>query len=196
GGAARRSAPAFGVGGGGRPAGPCLSLLVLESGRPARVEDYSQLPGTVASAARDSGITGAAGVPIVVDGAVWGMIWAGTTKREPLPDAAEARLTDFAELVAIAITNTQSREGLRRLADQQTSLRRVATLAAEGATSDELFAAVAEEAARILDVLSVSVVRFEPDTTSVVVGSFNDQSFEVGSRWPLEAGSLNAIVLE
>src|SRR5262249_3225303 len=87
---AARTAPAFRVGSPWTLGGPSLSAAVLESGRPARIEDYSELSGSVASAARDSGIAAAAGVPILVDGGVWGMIWAGTTKDEPLPEPAEA----------------------------------------------------------------------------------------------------------
>ena len=39
---------------------------------------------------------------------------------------------------------------------------------------------------------AVSVVRFESDTSSVVVASVNDPGFPVGSRWPLQGPSLNA----
>src|SRR5262249_49343601 len=124
----------------------------------------------------------------------WGMIWAGTTESEPLPNGVEAQLSEFSELVAIAVSNAESRDRLRRLADQQAALRRVATLAAEGASSAEVFSAVAHEAARILDVPSASIVRSEPDATSVVAASFNDSSFEAGSRWPDDPLSLNAFV--
>src|SRR5262249_25969575 len=116
------------------------------------------------------------------------------TESERLPDGVEAQLSEFAELVAIAVSNAESRDRLRRLADQQAALRRVATLAAEGASSAEVFSAVAQEAARTLDVLSASVVRCEPAGTSVVAASFNDASFEADSRWPDDPDSLNAIV--
>ena len=53
--------------------------------------------------------------------------------REPLPRDAEQRLDKFTELVATAVANATSREALRRLADEQAALRRVATLVAEGA---------------------------------------------------------------
>src|SRR5262245_456683 len=153
------NAPGFRVGSRWELDGPSVASLVLDTGRPARIDDYSDLPGKIAAAGRASGITSAAGVPIVVDGAVWGMIWAGTTEPERLPDRVEAQLSEFAELVAIAVSNAESRDRLRRLADQQAALRRVATLAAEGASSAEVFSAVAQEAARTLDVLSASVVR-------------------------------------
>jgi signal transduction histidine kinase len=190
------NAPAFAVGTRWPLDGPSLSIQVFETGRPARIDDYSGLPGTVAAAARDSGVRSALGVPIIADGAIWGMAWAGTASIDPLPAATEERLRDFAELVAIAISNADSRDRLRRLADQQASLRRVATLVAEGATPTELFSAVAEEVARILDVTSVSVGRYEPDGELAVVASVNDAGFPVGSRWPVEDAGLFMTVLE
>ncbi len=194
--AASLHARAFPVGSRWPLDGQSVTVNVFETGRPARIDDHAGLQGTIATAVRGSGLRSMVGAPIVVDGEVWGLIWAATTKAEPLPADIELRLPNFTELVAIAVSNAQSRDRLRRLADQQAALRRVATLVAQGATLAELLSAVAEEAARILDVLSVSVVRYEPDGASVVVASFNDPSFRVRSRWPLDPHSLNAMVLE
>jgi GAF domain-containing protein len=76
------------------------------------------------------------GAPVVVEGRRWGVMiaWSATT---PLPRDTERRLTDFAELVATAISNTDARTGLARLADEQAALRRVATLVARGVTPAE-----------------------------------------------------------
>ena len=159
--------------------GDSLSATVLETGRPARAESD-----------RRSEV----GVPIVVDGEVWGLIRAGATSPEPLPTDIEASLRDFTELVAAAISKTESRQSLRRVDAEQAALRNVATLVAEGAAPAEVFACVAQEVARILDVSAVSIVRFESDASSVVVASFNDPGFPVGSRWTLQDPSLNATV--
>jgi GAF domain-containing protein len=175
------NAPDFPVGGRSPIDGRSLLARVLETGRPARVA--SELRSEV-------------GVPIVVDGEVWGLIRAATTGPEPLRADIEAGLRDFTELVATAISKTESRESLRQVVGEQAALRSVATLVAEGAAPAELFSSVAQEAARILDVSAVSVVRFEPDAWSVVVASFNDPGFPVGSRWPLDGPSLNATVFE
>jgi GAF domain-containing protein len=105
---------------------------ILETGRSARVDDYSDVEGTIAAAFRSSGFRSTVAVPIVVDGAVWGQLCIGATTAEPLRADAEVRMRDFTELLAIAISNTASRDRLRRLAEQQASLRRVATLVAEG----------------------------------------------------------------
>src|SRR5262249_35991890 len=168
-----------------------LASRLVTTGRPAQLDDAGAVDGPVGEAMRSSGIFTAAGAPIVVDGAVWGLIWAGDTRGTPLPAATEARLGDFADLVAVAVTNRESRARLRRLVDQESSLRRVATLAAEGASPAELFSAVAEEVARIVDASAASIVQYEPGDSTVIVASYNDPVFAVGSRWPVERPSLN-----
>ncbi|MDX6410625.1 MAG: hypothetical protein QOE91_141, partial [Gaiellaceae bacterium] len=186
--------PAFPAGSRWPLDGSSLSATLLATGRPARIDDYSQLTGTIADRTRDSGFLSAVGVPITVDGTVWGAICVGTAERGPLPDDTESRLRDFTELVATAISNAESRDRIARLADEQAALRRVAMLVAEGATASEVFAAVAEEVVRILGVSSAGVVQYEPEGSSVVVASVNDPGFPVGSRWPLTGPSLNAAI--
>ncbi len=60
---------------------------------------------------------------------------------------------------------------VRELVDEQAALRQVATLVARESSPDQLFAAVAEQVARVFDVPHVRLVRYEPDG-SVVVGCF------------------------
>ena len=74
--------------------------------------------------------------------------WRST--REPLPADTEARLAGFTELAATAIANAQARAELRGFAEEQAALRRVAVLVARAAPPEEVFAAVAEEAGRLL----------------------------------------------
>ena len=176
--------------------GPSLAATIFETGRSARIDDYSALPGTIGAFIRAGGFSSALGAPIIVDGTVWGLLCVGTTADEPLPPGTEDRLRDFTELVAIAVSNAQSRDGLRRLADQEAALRRVATLVAKGATPGELFSAVADEVAGIVDVSLVAVARYESDSKALVVASRNAPGFPVGSRWPLDGPSLFATVFE
>jgi len=190
------NAPGYPVGRRVAMDGPGIAATVFDTGRPARVDDSSESTGPTKAGGRDSAFNSAVGVPIIVDARVWGLMCVGTAEREPLPGDTEARLGEFTELVGTAISNAESRDRRRRLADEQAALRRVATLVAEGATPDELFSAVAHEVARILDVSAVSVVRFESHRASVVVASLNDPSFPVGSRWPYDGHSLNARVFE
>jgi signal transduction histidine kinase len=188
------NAPMFPVGGRWPLDGPSVSATVFDTGRPARFDDYSDAEGTVGPRIRRSGVRSEVGVPIVVDGRIWGLIVVASPER--LPAGIETELQDFTDLVAVAIAGVEARARPRRLAEQQASLRRVATLVAKGAEPSALFSAVAEEVARILDVSAVSVVRFEPDQSSVVMASVKDPAFPVGSRWPLDGASLNAMVRE
>ncbi|MDT5207780.1 MAG: hypothetical protein QOF67_195 [Mycobacterium sp.] len=50
--------------------------------------------------------------PIVVDGNEWGVAVVSSSPAQPFPADAEARLMDFAELVAMAIANAQARSDL------------------------------------------------------------------------------------
>src|SRR4051812_28787369 len=96
--------------------GPSMVALVLKTGRPARVEDYAGVPGALAAGARASGLVRSAGVPIMVNGSVWGVMGLSSPAAQ-LPDRVEERLADFTELVATAIANTETRAKLTRLAD-------------------------------------------------------------------------------
>jgi signal transduction histidine kinase len=188
------NAPMFPVGGRWPIDGPSVSATVLDTGRPARFDDYSDVEGTIGQRVRKGGVRSVVGVPIIVEGRIWGLICVASPER--LPAGIESELQDFTDLVAVAIAGVESRSRPRRLAEQQASLRRVATLVAKGAEPSALFSAVAEEVARILDVSAVTVVRFEPEDTAVVVASVKDPGFPVGSRWPLDGASLIAMVHE
>jgi PAS domain S-box-containing protein len=173
--------------------GPTISSLVLEHGRPARIDDFSDIAGTIASAAREAGICSAVGVPIFVDRRLWGLMATGAP--EPLPADTEVRLGDFTELIGTAISNTQARNDLRALADEQSALRRAATLVAKAAQPGEIFAAVAKDIAGLLDVPLVSVVRYESDGTAAQVGAWGRENpFPVGTRWRLDERSVSGLV--
>jgi signal transduction histidine kinase len=79
--------------------------------------------------------------------------------------------------------------------DELSALRRVATLVAEGARPPDLFAVVAEEVARVVDVPLVSVARYELDGTATECASFSPEGpfFPVGKRWSL--GGTNVLQL-
>jgi PAS domain S-box-containing protein len=168
---------------------------VRETGRPARNDDLADVHGTVAEVVREAGVRSAAGAPIVVDGDVWGVMAAGGTEGERLPDRIEDRLAEFTELVATTISNSASREELARLAHEQAALRRVATLVARESSPAEVFAAVAEELGRLLDVAATRLVRYEQDGTATIVASWGRlaEAVPVGTRLPL--GGVNVISL-
>jgi signal transduction histidine kinase len=132
------------------------------------------------------------GAPIKVEGELWGAI-AVHSKTHVLPPDTEARLERFAALVATALTNAQTRGEVRRLADEQAALRRVATLVAHGAAPSAVFDAVTAEVAELLDVSAVSLARYDDDGLTVVAnrGAF----VRVGDRYPLGGTNVTSIVL-
>ena len=143
------------------------------------------LAGGIGDAARDTGIGCGVSAPIIVDGKVWGLVVTGSVDPEPLPSGIEDRLAGFTELVATAISTTQARQDLRRLADEQAALRRVATLVARGAMPEEVFAAIALEVAHALDLPFVEMCRYEPDGTATVIGATGEHPFQPGTNWAL-----------
>jgi signal transduction histidine kinase len=90
-----------------------VTTLVFETGRPARVDRYpDDSSGPLSAVVRETGIRSAIGTPVIVEGSLWGAIFAGSTLEQPLPPDTETRLASFTELVATAIANTESRAEL------------------------------------------------------------------------------------
>jgi GAF domain-containing protein len=176
------------------PLDPGASVEVRRTGRPAKA-DYRDLPGKMAAGARAGGFQTGLGVPIIADGAIWGAIVTTGTEEEPLPDGAEDRFTAFTELVAVAISNAKAREDLRRIVEEQASLRRVATLVAQEASQADVFAAVAEEVAATLGVRLTAVIRYDADATATQVGVWGvENPFPVGTSWKLDELSVSGQV--
>jgi PAS domain S-box-containing protein len=189
---------AFPVGRRWVPEGSNVTAMVFRTGRPARMDDFTDASGPIGAAARQAGYRSAVGTPIMVEGRLWGMISAASSAQEPLPADTEARLASFTELVATAIANAESRAGLARLADQQAALRRVATLVAEAVPPSEVFAAVGREVIGLFDAQAAAITRIEDDgACAVVVNSGTIASpFPVGSRIVPQPGWALTTVIE
>jgi signal transduction histidine kinase len=178
--------------------GETVTGSVFRTGRPARMLGYEHASGAGAALGRELGLRSSVGAPIVVDQRPWGAMIASSKDDRPLPEDAESRIAAFTELVATAISNTESRAGLAQLAEEQTALRRVATLAAHGTSPGELFAAVVEEVGRVFPVENVGLARYESGgtMTTVAISERLADSFPVGSRWPLGANNVSTVVSE
>jgi PAS domain S-box-containing protein len=94
--------------------GDNIATRVLRAGRSARLDssDVEQAPGSIAARLREMGLRCTVAVPIVVEGQVWGMAAVGSSAPEPLPQDTEARMGDFADLVATSIANAATRAEL------------------------------------------------------------------------------------
>jgi signal transduction histidine kinase len=88
-----------------------LITLVLQTGRPARFDDYASATGETGTLVRESGIRATVGVPVSVEGLLWGLM-AVASREEPLPPGTEARLAAFTELAATAIANAEAQAEL------------------------------------------------------------------------------------
>jgi signal transduction histidine kinase len=71
---------------------------------------------------------------------------------------------------------------------------RLATLVARGAPPHELFAAVAREVGQTLEIRNTVVMRYEPDATATTVGAWNSETMPLGSRFPLDKGTVTELV--
>ena len=92
--------------------GVSIAALVADTGGPVRIDSFEDATGPIAREARALGIRSSVGCPITVDGRVWGVIAASSKREAPFPPDTEARIGEFTELVATAVSNAESRAEL------------------------------------------------------------------------------------
>jgi sugar diacid utilization regulator len=92
-----------------------IASLVLHSGRPARIDSYDNVAGSIAARVREVGVSAAVGVPIIVDGRMWGLAAVGSLQPGPMPADTEVRISRFAELIATALVAGYRDEQKRQL---------------------------------------------------------------------------------
>ena len=173
---------------------------VLRTGRPARVDGFEGEPGSPGDQLNALGYGGAAAAPIFVEGRLWGVLRAAWSKERSVSPGSEDRLLQFSELIATALANAEAREELRRVAEEQAALRRVATLVARGEPPSAVFAAVAAEAGRVMSVAGVALVgRYDLAEESIeFVGAWSPEGEPgfVGSRVALGGRNVATLVFE
>jgi signal transduction histidine kinase len=84
---------------------------VFQTGRAARIDDYTGASGPAADDARDIGLRAGVGVPLSVEGRLWGVMFVASHSG-PLPAGTEAQLAGFTELAGTAIANAEAQEAL------------------------------------------------------------------------------------
>ena len=89
-----------------------VTALVWETRQPARIDPDETASGPVAPYHRALGVRSTVGVPINVEGHLWGIVIAASSHDEPMPDDTEARLGSFTELVSTAIANAEAQAAL------------------------------------------------------------------------------------
>jgi len=89
---------------------------------------------------------------------------------------------------------------LGQLAEEQAALRRVATLVARATPPEQVFAAVAEEVGRLLAVDFAILVRYDPQDTLAVVGTWTRTGGRaptpVGGQLPLGGRNVTTLVYQ
>ena len=190
--------PAFPVGSRVKLGGRNVPTLVFQTDQPARIDDRASASGPISDAVREFGFRATAGVPVRVEGRLWGVMVVAS-RVGPLPAGTEARLAGFTELAGTAIANAQARVELRGFADEQAALRRVATLVARAAAPEEAFAAVTEEAGRLLGADFALMARYDPDGARTVVAAWSSAGppvFPVGNRVKLGGWNVPTLVFQ
>ena len=102
--------------------GESVTARVRRTGRTARIDDLERAPGPVPEVLVANGIRSGVGAPITVEGRLWGVMTCGWSGGPP-PRDAEARLSQFTDLVGTAVANAESR------AELLTSRSRIVTTA-------------------------------------------------------------------
>jgi signal transduction histidine kinase len=92
--------------------GESVTARVRATQRSCRINDLREAQGAIAALAHERGLRAAVGAPIMVEGRLWGVIVATWSRPDPPPQEAEARINQFAQLVATAMANADSRDQL------------------------------------------------------------------------------------
>jgi hypothetical protein len=98
-------------------AGSTLAAMVQRTGRPARMDSYENSAGSLAARVREVGVRATVGVPVIVDGRVWGLAAVGSVEHGPMPADTEVRISGFAELIGTAVVAGYRDEQKRQMLD-------------------------------------------------------------------------------
>jgi PucR C-terminal helix-turn-helix domain/GAF domain/GGDEF-like domain len=95
--------------------GNTLAVVAQRSGRPARMDTLDNAAGTLAELVRAIGLRAAVGVPVIIDGRVWGLAAVGSDRPGPMPADTEDHMSHCAELIATALVAGHREEQKRQL---------------------------------------------------------------------------------
>jgi signal transduction histidine kinase len=151
--------------------GDTISVRVISASAPARVDSTADLRTDFARERwRELGIDASIGAPVIVDGQVWGVVTASRFRgRETFPPRAEDHLGDFATLFALAIGNAAWQRSLAAMLEEQSALRRIATLVAGGRAAAEVLGEVVRQVGVSFGAHAVEAVRWRGVQNEVAV---------------------------
>jgi sugar diacid utilization regulator len=117
--------------------GNTLATLVQRRGRPARIDSYDNVAGSIAARVREVGVRAAVAVPIIVDGRLRGLAAVGSLQPGPMPADTEARISRFAELISTALVAGYRDEQKRQLLAEVSQRANLIDALLEGRAFDE-----------------------------------------------------------
>jgi signal transduction histidine kinase len=85
---------------------------VLRTGRPVRIDSFEGRSGWIAEEMHRLGFSRSVSAPIAVAGRIWGAVIIAAAGGEPMPPETETRLSEFADLVALALSSASARQEL------------------------------------------------------------------------------------
>jgi len=92
-----------------------LAAVLQRTGRPARMDTYDNATGTLPELVRAIGLRAAVGIPLIVDGRLWGLAAVGSDRPGPMPADTEDHMSQCAELIATALVAGYRDEQKRQL---------------------------------------------------------------------------------
>jgi signal transduction histidine kinase len=85
---------------------------VLRTGKPVRIDSFEGRSGWIAEEMHRLGFSRSVSAPITVAGRIWGAVIVAAAGDEPMPPETETRLSEFADLVALALSSASARQEL------------------------------------------------------------------------------------
>src|SRR5271156_4479843 len=117
--------------------GNTLARIVQSTGPPPRVDSHENSAGSLAAKVRDTGVRATVGVPVIVDGRVWGLAAVGSVEPGPMPADTEVRISGFAELIGTALVAGYRDEQKRQMLDDTSRRSFVIDSLLEGRVFDD-----------------------------------------------------------
>ena len=117
--------------------GNTLAAVVQRTGRPARMDTYGDATGTLAELVRAIGLRAAVGVPVIIDGRLWGLAAVGSDRPGPMPADTEDHMSHCAELIATALVAGYRDEQKRQLLAEASRCSDLIDSLLEGRAFDE-----------------------------------------------------------
>jgi sugar diacid utilization regulator len=121
--------------------GDTIATVVQRTGRPARIDSYDNVAGSIAARVRAVGVRAAVAVavavPIIVDGRLWGLAAVGSLQPGPMPADTEVHISRFAELIATAVVAGYRDEQKRQLLAEGSRRSNLVDALLEGRAFDE-----------------------------------------------------------